>query len=303
MTPITAPILIFTYDRPAHTRRTVESLQKNLLAEYSEVFFYADGAKSENDRHAVDEVRHYIKSIKGFKKISIIERTRNYGLSANIIDGVSEILSKHPNIIVLEDDIVTGPYFLKFMNESLSRFESNDQIWHISGWSHPILPDGLADCYFWRGMDCWGWATWADRWAHFEKKPHLLKSTWSRDKIFRFNIDGADNLWRQVEDNISNNINTWAIFWYATIFDRNGLCLSPTVSLVNNIGFDGSGENCGVSADFHVNLSKNQVNSWPICIEESTIALKRIKQFYLLKKIYSPIKLATKLFQKFRVIK
>ena len=83
------PILLFVYNRLTHTRRCVEALLKNPLASESELFIYSDGAKDTTQQEAVNEVRNYIRSISGFKQITLIERTENQGLACNIIDGVT----------------------------------------------------------------------------------------------------------------------------------------------------------------------------------------------------------------------
>jgi len=79
------------------------------------------------------------------------------------------LLNEYGKIIVLEDDLLTSPYFLKFMNEALEYYKNEKKVWHISGWNYPINNEGLDDVFFWRTMNCWGWATWADRWQYFEK--------------------------------------------------------------------------------------------------------------------------------------
>ena len=164
-----APIVLFTYNRPLHTKQTVQALQKNYLASESELYIYSDGPKDKNATEKVREVREYIKSIDGFKKVTIFERDKNLGLANNIISGVTKIVNEYGKIIVLEDDIVTSKYFLKFMNEALEIYMNEKKVWHISGWNYPLDKDGLGDIFLWRGMNCWGWATWSDRWCFYKK--------------------------------------------------------------------------------------------------------------------------------------
>ena len=71
-----SPIVLFVYNRPWHTQQTVEALQKNELAKESELFIYSDAPKDEVAEEKVKEVREYIKSIDGFKKVTIIEREK-----------------------------------------------------------------------------------------------------------------------------------------------------------------------------------------------------------------------------------
>jgi len=240
-----APVALFVYNRPRHTQQTVEELQKNDLASESDLFIFSDAAKNDAAKQTVDEVRAYIKSVDGFKKITIIEREKNWGLADSIIDGVTKIVNQYGKIIVLEDDLVTSPCFLRFMNEALDFYQNEEKVWHISGWNYPINSDGLNDVFLWRVMNCWGWATWADRWANFEKNPHRLIEQWTDEQKYHFDLDGSGIFWYQVTSNEEGRINTWAIFWYATIYQKQGLCLNPTKTYVDNIGHDGSGVHCG----------------------------------------------------------
>ena len=153
--------------------------------------------------------------------------------------------------------------------------------------------------FFWRAMNCWGWGTWIDRWQHFQKDPAYLVKTWDILKIKSFNLDNGCNFWRQVRLNYRGKIDTWAIFWYATIFDRNVLCLNPSKSLVRNIGHDGSGENCGKNDFFCLGCFSDGLKRFPIGLEESKLAVQRIRTFYskvrfpFFRKLFGPIQSAS----------
>lgn len=284
-----SPIVLFVYNRPWHTKQTVEALQKNELASQSELFIYCDNAKNKDAQKSVNEVRNFVDNIDGFKKVTIIKREKNWGLADSIIDGVTNIVDKYGKIIVLEDDLVTSPYFLKFMNEALEVYKNKEKVWHISGWNYPIEIDGFDDVFLWRLMNCWGWATWADRWQYFEKDVDKTINEFSNDAIKRFNLDGTEDFWSQVTANKDNKINTWAIFWYATIFQQNGLCLNPTQTFVENIGHDGSGIHCGdkkryldiVNLKHNLNLISN--------LKESKEYIELIKR-NMKKSVFSKIK-------------
>lgn len=276
-----APIILFVYNRLFHTKKTIEALKQNLLASESQLYIYSDGYKNDKDKETVIEVRNYLKTIKGFKKISIIEQTENKGLSKSIIHGITEIINKYEKAIILEDDIVTSPYFLNFMNDSLNFYQGIKKIWHISGWNYPIANENLQSTFLWRTMNCWGWATWKDRWEKYEKNPKKLINTFTKDDINRFNLDGATNFWEQVSKNKKNEMNTWAIFWYAIIFQNNGLCLNPSKSFVDNIGFDGSGTNTGYRDNYTNNLLIYDYKiTFPKNLKEDRIATDRIKLFF-----------------------
>jgi hypothetical protein len=275
-----APIVLFVYNRPNHTRETIQALQKNELACESELFIYSDAPKNENALTQVNEVRAYIKTIGGFKRVTVIEREKNWGLANSIIDGVTKIINKYGKIIVLEDDLVTSPYFLKFMNEALEVYKDEKKVWHVSGWNYPIETNGLDDVFFWRLMNCWGWATWADRWAHYEKNVAKTINEFSKDDIYNFNINGIENFWTQVTLNKEGKINTWAIFWYATIFKHNGLCLNPSQTFVANIGHDGSGVHCAQSCRFNGELSMNAHIKFIDRYYENELVIEKFKIFH-----------------------
>ena len=275
-----APIVLFVYNRLWHTKQTVEALKKNELASQSEIFIYCDNAKSEKVQSSVNEVRNFVDTVDGFKKVTVIKREKNWGLSDSITDGVTKIVNKYGKIIVLEDDLVVSPYFLKFMNDALKFYKEEKKVWHVSGWNYPVEIDGLDDVFLWRLMNCWGWATWADRWKHYEKNIGKTLKEFSKEEIDRLNLDGAEDFFGQVTANYEKKINTWAIFWYVTIFNKNGLCLNPTQTFVENIGHDGSGVHCGNSDTFTGSLSKNKKVCFVDFGSENIIALQRIQVFY-----------------------
>lgn len=277
-----APIVLFVYNRPWHAEQTLNALMANELADESTLYIYSDGLKegaTANDIALHVQVRELIRSKQWCKDVHIVESDVNKGLAESIISGVTDVVNKHGKVIVLEDDIVTTPYFLTFMNDALNHYENENKVWHISGWNYPINREGLSDTFLWRVMNCWGWSTWADRWSYFKKDPQGSLNSFSLDDIEHFNLDGAENFWLQVEQNSDGILNTWAIFWYITIFKHSGLCLSPCQALVNNIGFDGSGEHCGKSC-LHINkLSDASEFTFPDDISESYIHVESIKEF------------------------
>lgn len=247
-----SPIILFVYDRPEHTRQTLEALAVNTLAQESELIVYADGVKdgaSEGQIEKIWRTREVVRSRQWCKNVTVIESDRNKGLAASIIFGVTETVNLYGTVIVLEDDIVTGRHFLEYMNAALRKYKDKRQVWHITGWRDPVRKAKEGGSYFYPTMDCWGWATWADRWRYFKKDAAYYQSTFTDEMKFHFNIEGSEEgMWGQIEDNISGRLDTWAIFWYATIFLNGagrGLCLAPTRSLVRNIGLDNSGEHCG----------------------------------------------------------
>ncbi len=275
-----APIALFVYNRPTHTRRTIEALRNNELARESDLIIFSDAAKEPGAGAKVAEVRQYIRTIDGFKSVKIIERDKNLGLATSIIDGVTGIVNEHGRIIVLEDDLVTSPYFLAFMNDALDVYQNEEDVMHISGYMFPINVSGLPETFFLRTASCWGWATWKRAWMSFKKDPDKLLRDYSKETISRFNMDDAYNFWIQVEQNANRTKNTWAIFWYASVFEVGGLCLHPAISMVSNIGHDATGEHCKSSGDFSVVLASKPIAYFESDIGECVAAHARLKEFF-----------------------
>lgn len=133
-----APIVLFVYNRKDHTEQTIEALKKNDLAIESDLFIYSDATKNDVNSDAVKEVREYIKTINGFKSITIVERKNNMGLAKSVVSGVSEIVNKYGKVIVLEDDLITAPQFLRYMNKNLENYEKVEDVISIHGYNYPI---------------------------------------------------------------------------------------------------------------------------------------------------------------------
>ena len=240
-----APILLFVYNRPLHVRRSIESLLANELAKDSELYIFSDAAKDETAQPNVNEVRQFIHSIKGFKEIHYVERTENWGLARNIIDGVTTLVNQYGRVIVLEDDLIVAPYFLQFMNDVLETYKDEENVCHIQACDFtkdPILPDTFL--IKWTGS--WGWATWKRAWKLFNPNGQELLDELIRRKLtYRFDFNGKYGYTRMLRNQIKGKNNSWAIRWNASLFLADKISLNVGKSLIQNEGFDGSGTNCG----------------------------------------------------------
>jgi len=274
----TAPISLFTYNRPWHTQQTVEALLNNAAAGDSNLIIYADGAKGENDAASVDEVRRYLHSIQGFKSIRIVERQENLGLAQSIISGVTEIVNEYGRIIVLEDDMVTSPYFLRYMNDGLEMYENDNRVISIHGYCYPI--DGLPETFFLKGADCWGWATWKRGWSLFESDgAKLLGRLEAAGLIDRFDFFGGYDFSGMLKGQIGGRNDSWAVRWYASALLQGKLTLYPGKSLVHNTGNDASGRHCAAIDVFDTALSVSPVQVGGIAVEEHQEALVQFHHF------------------------
>ncbi|MFM8495424.1 MAG: glycosyltransferase family 2 protein, partial [Planctomycetia bacterium] len=135
-----APIALFTYNRLEHTAATLAALARNPLADESPLWAFSDGPRTgrTEDREKIAAVRDLLRSVRGFREVHVVERPENLGLSRSIIAGVGEMVERHGRVIVLEDDIVTSPHFLRYMNDGLDCYEHDDRVISIHGYVYPI---------------------------------------------------------------------------------------------------------------------------------------------------------------------
>lgn len=278
-----APVVVFAYNRPDLLKQTIEALQRNHLALETDLVVFSDGHKGNHDLDLVKMVRFYLSTITGFKTINIIERDKNHGLSNSIIEGVSFILNKYEKIIVLEDDLVTSPYFLKFMNDYLDLYEQEEDVISVQGYVYPLKGD-LPDCFFIKGADCQGWGTWKRGWALFEvdgKK--LLNELKERNLQKKFNFDNTYPYTDMLKNQINGKVNSWAIRWYASAYLKDKYILYPRRTLIYNSGF---GEGATNTADMDNSFFFNsEINSSPfeakkILVKEDNQAREAFKTFF-----------------------
>ena len=244
-----APISLFVFSRPDHTRRTVEALAANTLARHSDLFVFADHWKRESQRDAVGQVQDYIATLGSrgwFRHVYVTCAKENLGLAASIISGVTQVISQSVRCVVLEDDLVTGPGFLQYLNDALDFFAGDRRIWSISGYSSRLRfpPDYDKDLYLSYRSSSHGWATWRDRWEmvdwdvkdYASFRHNLLKR-------LRFNRGGGD-LSRMLDRQMAGRRDSWAIRWCYAQHLHDAYAVYPVRSLVRNLGFDGSGTHC-----------------------------------------------------------
>ncbi len=260
---MTAPIVLFTYARPDHTQKTLDALAANALAKESDLYIFCDGPKNEKAAKGNAEVRRIIAAESEnnrFRSITLTISEVNKGLANSVIGGVSEIVHKYGSCIVVEDDLITSPYFLTYMNDCLETHKNDKRIWSISGFTYPLkaLENCPSDTYLSYRACSHGWATWADRWDLADwKVSNYDKLKYNLLERYRFNRGGND-LFRMLWHQMRGERDSWAIRFCYSQFVNNMYCVYPRVSLVHNIGNDGSGTHCG---DLGEKASKNTLTN------------------------------------------
>lgn len=245
---MTSPIAFFVYNRPEHTRLAIEALQQNKLAEQSILYVFADGVKATatiEQRERICQARTIVSQINGFKEVHLMLSDVNKGCARSIIEGVSYVVKKHGRVIVVEDDIITTPQFLQYMNDALNFYANDHRIWSVGGMNIDInLPTKYTkkhDLYLARRGCSWGWGTWSDRWKDIDWDVKDAKRFFSsRNKMKRFDR-GGEGMTQMLRDQLDGKIDAWDIVWDYHVFKHNGYGLRPIKSFTRNIGMDGSG--------------------------------------------------------------
>lgn len=263
-----SPVALFVYNRADNTRKTLQALMANTLAPETELYVFSDGGKDEASWQTVREVRALLHEIEAevgrtrtLKSMTIVERPVNYYLERNIIEGINQVFEQHDTIIVLEDDIVTSPHFLQFMNDAFHIYKGDQRVMHVGGFtridSPPVLPlseeavtsreeriqkpqgrAGRESFYFTPFMSGWGWGTWRDRWnghfLHFQSRDEALEGV-PAEVLTQIEYEGVFPCLKD----LNRRPIPWDICWGLAIRKAGGLCLYPSRTLVRNIGLDG----------------------------------------------------------------
>ncbi|MGA7936638.1 MAG: hypothetical protein WCA35_23995, partial [Kovacikia sp.] len=276
-------------NRPVHAQRSLESLAQNKGAAESELYIFCDAPKRTKDIEAIDQVRSVVGSQPWCGTVHIIEQEVNQGCAASIIQGVTKLCQKYGRVIVIEDDLVLSPFFLDYMNRALDAYADLSPVMQISGHMFPANLKVSTDSVFLPFITSWGWATWQRAWQHFDADMSGYKVLRNDRRLRRqFDLNNSYAYFSMLEDQRNGRIDSWAIRWYLSVFIQQGLTLYPVRSLVNNVGFDGSGTHCGNQDSKVINFSdslQQPIISFPIDLKlNSEIFRILIDYFHSLKK-------------------
>lgn len=268
-----APVILFAYARPLHLQAALESLRRNELASQTHLTVYCDGPKNAGSAAGVRAVRELIAQTRdGFASVTRVYRDENMGLARSVIAGVSQALERNERVIVLEDDLVLSPHFLRYMNDALNCYAADEEVASIHGYCYPVAKV-LPETFFLRGADCWGWATWRRAWKTFDPNGQKLLMELQQKKLVEaFDLDGAYSFSRMLKNQIQGLNDSWAVRWHASCFVRGMLTLYPGRSLVQNIGTDASGTHKDDTHDFHVETASTPVLVSRLPLFESPVA-------------------------------
>ena len=249
-----APILIPTLNRYEHLMKCLESLSRCTWADQTEVYVALDYPPSEKYVEGWEKNKEFLESCgdMGFKKLHLIEREENYGTrnpgdKGNLNYLCQEVRKHYDRYIVTEDDNVFSPNFLEYMNKGFDKFEDDDSVISLCAfrWWFPIKEEGNTFFRSNASTTPWGVGYWTKK---TEKKP-VLDYKWFRKhltiknliKVYRNNGPAFVNAFMELSNSDKRHARPvdqhQAI--YMTLEDK--FQIIPVVSLVRNIGLDGSG--------------------------------------------------------------
>jgi hypothetical protein len=277
-----APIALFAFNRPDHLGTTLKALGQNELAGDTELTIFCDGPRSDDDLDAVAAVRRVAASAEGFKQVNVVAREENMGLAVSVMTGVTAMLDANDTVIVVEDDLVTSPCFLKFMNEALNTYSNDERVISVCGYSYPV-PEKLPETYFLGGAHCWGWATWRRGWDLFEADAKPLLEALENDDNLLYEYDRAGSyphaqylLWTTFGQGDS-----WALRWMASAVVNGKLTLYPGRSLVANTGMDSSGTHESELDVYDTNVAQDMPRIGDIEVCENPRARRALRSFHV----------------------
>ena len=193
-----APILLTVFNRADYAKKVLDSLAKNELAKFSELYIYSDGPRRIEEEEKVRAVREVLKNVKGFKKVTVVAAPKNKGLANSVIGGVTDIVNRYGKVIVLEDDLLTQKYFLNVMNQMLDYYELDNNVGAVTAFSQSVRQmkfpkDYKQDTFFNVRPTSTGWGTWKNRWEKVDWKVSDFEQFMSNRSMQKeFNRGGKD---------------------------------------------------------------------------------------------------------------
>lgn len=276
-----APVLLFVYNRPEHTECILKHLYAQPEAEQTPIYIWSDGAKGASDASKVAEVRRVCHA---YPVVQVYEQSTNVGLANNVIAGVSTVLRTHDRVIVVEDDLILSPYFLRWMNDALEKYAHAPQVAHLHAGTF-YTSRGLQHNHPLRLVGSWGWATWRDCWQELwepDGKKLLAQLEARPEERKLFDYCGFMKFTRMLRQQTEEKNSSWAVRWHASLFLNGKISINANPPLVANGGFDGTGTHSGGGGRY-----RTAVSPFPLYAEgqvpttESAKARSILQHYYI----------------------
>lgn len=240
------PICLLTYNRPRHARITIEALKENTLAANTDLYIFSDAPRSSADTDGVLETRKYLKTVDGFKSVTVIEMDENQGAFKMAVKAGNYMCEQAEAFIWVEDDVQTHRYFLSYMNQALNFYRDNKRVAAVSGYTHEsslttALKNYPHDMVFSYAFHAFAWGTWSDRFKNIDWGMPGVEEYLANNKERRRGRVLSWGHLRAAGVASKPDSELWDVRFSYYMLKNDLVCAWPRYTYANNFGFDGSG--------------------------------------------------------------
>jgi hypothetical protein len=232
-------VVFFIFNRPFETQASFAAIR---AARPERLLVIADGPRESRpgEKQMCDETRAVAANIDWPCEVLRNYSDVNLGCGLRVSSGIDWAFSQVEDAIILEDDCVPDLSFFPFCSELLEKFRDDERVMMISGRSHHLSEEELSsdESYcFSQTTRCWGWATWRRAWAKYDYR--LKDRRRELDlKTLPGNIFYQVKMRHVIDETVAGRVDTWDYQWFYTMSRYRGLCITPFINLVANVGFN-----------------------------------------------------------------
>lgn len=235
-------VLFLIFNRPNTTKKVFEAIRN---VRPPRLYIAADGPRKDkkNEKEKCEETKKIVENIDWDCEVKTLFRDENLGCGVAVSEAITWFFENEEDGIILEDDCLPHPTFFSYCETLLDYYAHDERIMHIGGDKFLDFEYGDASYYFATIDHCWGWATWAYAWKHFDfnldKYPlHLIE-----ERLLNFYSDvSMQKYWKDIYIKMINkDESVWDYQWALSIIANDALVINPNKNLVSNIGFDEDG--------------------------------------------------------------
>lgn len=255
-TQLRPPVLFLVFNRPDTTAIVFEAIRQ---AKPLRLYVAADGPRQgrEGEAERVATVRRIATEVDWPCEVKTLFRDENLGCRLAVSSSIDWFFDNEEEGIILEDDCLPHPDFFMFCDIMLKKYRDDARIWMITGNNFQDgQRHGDASYYFSKYSHIWGWASWRRAWSHYDVEMNFWPN-WRKSSYWL--VAATDHVerryWEKTLDAVrSMKIDTWDYQWQAALFHGAGLCATPNMNLVSNIGFGPDATHTTAVDSSHSNL-------------------------------------------------
>lgn len=236
------PVALAIFNRPQQLREVFDAVRR---AQPRRLFVIADGPREDRpgEKDLCAQARAITEQVDWDCRVERNYAQTNMGCGRRLSSGYDWLFSQVDRAIIIEDDCVADPSFFPFCEQMLERYADDERVMHITGRSiYADPPPRPYSYYFSHQLDCWGWATWARAWKHYDFNislwPQVRDERWLKGLL---RDPRAVRFFMQLFDRIHGDIATWTTWahqWNFACFAQHGLAIRSYNNLVKYVGFD-----------------------------------------------------------------